>query len=212
MSRVSSSGRTWWWCWRHSFWWYWWRPSGYSDPDSGSHSCSWPWRYALAILQHPMARAHPDVAVSGLGGSPRPQPQPAAMFIGAPPLFAPFWTPPAQPSQQPTCLGGGTRPHWRSPSAPWGGRRRSAPSGSPTRVPPYTPPDMLVSSPLSDPHTPLVLLPSWLMTGLAFLSPPWVLLLALSVFLMFLLLLRCCLLYTSPSPRDGLLSRMPSSA
>ena len=24
--------------------------------------------------------------------------------------------------------------------------------------------------------------------------------------------LRCCLLYTSPSPRDGLLSRMPSSA
>ena len=26
------------------------------------------------------------------------------------------------------------------------------------------------------------------------------------------LLLNCCLLYTSPSPRDGLLSRMPSSA
>ena len=26
------------------------------------------------------------------------------------------------------------------------------------------------------------------------------------------LLLRNCLLYTSPSPRDGLLSRMPSSA
>ena len=25
-------------------------------------------------------------------------------------------------------------------------------------------------------------------------------------------LLRSCLLYTSPSPRDGLLSRMPSSA
>ena len=25
-------------------------------------------------------------------------------------------------------------------------------------------------------------------------------------------LLFCCLLYTSPSPRDGLLSRMPSSA
>ena len=23
---------------------------------------------------------------------------------------------------------------------------------------------------------------------------------------------KCCLLYTSPSPRDGLLSRMPSSA
>ena len=23
---------------------------------------------------------------------------------------------------------------------------------------------------------------------------------------------NCCLLYTSPSPRDGLLSRMPSSA
>ena len=26
------------------------------------------------------------------------------------------------------------------------------------------------------------------------------------------LFIRCCLLYTSPSPRDGLLSRMPSSA
>ena len=25
-------------------------------------------------------------------------------------------------------------------------------------------------------------------------------------------ILKCCLLYTSPSPRDGLLSRMPSSA
>ena len=25
-------------------------------------------------------------------------------------------------------------------------------------------------------------------------------------------LMKCCLLYTSPSPRDGLLSRMPSSA
>ena len=26
------------------------------------------------------------------------------------------------------------------------------------------------------------------------------------------MLIECCLLYTSPSPRDGLLSRMPSSA
>ena len=25
-------------------------------------------------------------------------------------------------------------------------------------------------------------------------------------------MIMCCLLYTSPSPRDGLLSRMPSSA
>jgi hypothetical protein len=49
---------------------------------------------------------------------------------------------------------------------------------------------MPVSSLLSDPHTPLVLLPSWLVTGLAFLSPPWVLLLALFVFPMSLLLLR----------------------
>ena len=40
--RASSSGRTWWWCWRRYLWWYWWRPSGHSDPDSGSHSCSWP--------------------------------------------------------------------------------------------------------------------------------------------------------------------------
>src|SRR6185295_456673 len=76
------------------------------------------------------------------------------------------------------------------PLAPRVGRRRSAPSGSPTRVPPSTPPHMPVSSLLSDPYTPLVLLPSWLVTGLAFLSPPWVLLLALFVFPMSLLLLR----------------------
>src|SRR6185436_9065382 len=62
--------------------------------------------------------------------------------------------------------------HWRSTSAPWGGRRRSAPSGSPTRLPPSTPPHMPISSLLFDPHTPLVLLPSWLVTGLSFLSPP----------------------------------------
>ena len=29
---------------------------------------------------------------------------------------------------------------------------------------------------------------------------------------MALVIFYCCLLYTSPSPRDGLLSRMPSSA
>src|SRR6185436_13664010 len=80
--------------------------------------------------------------------------------------------------------------HWRSPSAPWGGRRRSAPSGSPTRVPPSTPPQMPVSSLLFDPHTPLVPLPSWLVTGFAFLSPPWVLLLILFFFSMSLLLIR----------------------
>ena len=42
----------------------------------------------------------------GPGGGPRPQLQPAAMFTGAAPLFAPSWTPPAQPSQQPTWPGG----------------------------------------------------------------------------------------------------------
>ena len=46
---------------------------------------------------------------------------------------------------------------------------------------------MLVFSLLSDPHTPLILLLSWLVMGLDFLSPPWVLLL---IFLMFLLLLK----------------------
>ena len=40
----------------------------------------------------------------GPGGGPRPQLQPAAMFTGAAPLFAPSWTPPAQPNQQPTWL------------------------------------------------------------------------------------------------------------
>ena len=38
------------------------------------------------------------------------------------------------------------------------------------------------------------------------------LLTALVVFLEKAIQLFCCLLYTSPSPRDGLLSRMPSSA
>ena len=33
-----------------------------------------------------------------------------------------------------------------------------------------------------------------------------------SVVLLIFTLLGACLLYTSPSPRDGLLSRMPSSA
>jgi hypothetical protein len=49
---------------------------------------------------------------------------------------------------------------------------------------------MPVSSLLSDPHTLLVLLPSWLVMGLAFLSPLWVLLLVFFAFLMSLLLLR----------------------
>jgi len=48
---------------------------------------------------------------------------------------------------------------------------------------------MPISSLLSDPHTPLVLLPSWLVMGLAFLSPSWVLLLVLFVFPMSLFLL-----------------------
>ena len=46
-------------------------------------------------------------------------PAPAWPVFGMPPAVAPFWTPPAQPSQQ-TWPGGGTRPHWRSPSVPWG--------------------------------------------------------------------------------------------
>src|SRR6185437_2776939 len=97
---------------------------------------------------------------------------------------------PLHPASSRPGLGGGTKPHWRSPLAPWGGRRRSAPSRSPTRVPPSTPPHMPVSSLLSDPDTPLVLLPSWLVTDLAFLSLPWVLLLSPFVFPMSSLLLR----------------------
>ena len=67
---------------------------------------------------------------------------------------------PLHPASSRPGLGGGTRPHWRSPSAPRGGRRRSALSRSSTRVPPSTPPHMPASSLLSDPHTPFVLLPS----------------------------------------------------
>ena len=50
--------------------------------------------------------------------------------------------------------------------------------------------------------------------GVAF-GPEWMLLTtmgSLSVFSLLITPLALCLLYTSPSPRDGLLSRMPSSA
>src|SRR6185312_464670 len=46
---------------------------------------------------------------------------------------------PLSPASSRPGLGGGTRPLWRSPSAPWDWRRRPAPSGSPTRVPRSTP-------------------------------------------------------------------------
>src|SRR6185437_15795924 len=44
---------------------YRWGPSGRAEPGSRSFPC--PWRYALAILQQPMVRAHLDVAVPGSG-------------------------------------------------------------------------------------------------------------------------------------------------
>ena len=44
------------------------------------------------------------------------------------------------------------------------------------------------------------------------LRTPQVLGIAIVQSIVFLLMFRYCLLYTSPSPRDGLLSRMPSSA
>jgi hypothetical protein len=62
---------------------------------------------------------------------------------------------------------------------------------------------MPVSYLRSDPHTPLVLLLSWLVMGLAFLSPPWVLLL---VFLMFLVLLEW---FTTFFPFASLLLTIP---
>jgi len=69
---TSSAGRTeWWWYWWPCFWrfWYWcwcWWGSSRGGGVSGSRSC--PWRYALAIHQQPMVRAHLDVAVSGSWG------------------------------------------------------------------------------------------------------------------------------------------------
>ena len=61
-----------WWRWWHRwpcFWGYQyrWGPSGCGDTGSGSRSCPCRWRYALAILQQPMVRAHLDVAVPGSG-------------------------------------------------------------------------------------------------------------------------------------------------
>ena len=59
----------WWWhrwpcLWEHR---YRWGPSGRADTGSGSHTCPCRWRYALAIFQQPMVRAHLDVAVPGSG-------------------------------------------------------------------------------------------------------------------------------------------------
>ena len=67
---------------------------------------------------------------------------------------------PLHPASSRPGLGGGTRPHWRSPSAPWanaaGQHRVDRRLGC--LLPHH--PHMPVSSLLSDPHTPLVLLPS----------------------------------------------------
>jgi hypothetical protein len=72
---VWTSPAPWWWygwpcSWGYRYRWpcswgyqYRWGPSGRVDP--GSCSCPCPWRYALAILQQPMVRAHLDVAVLG---------------------------------------------------------------------------------------------------------------------------------------------------
>jgi hypothetical protein len=58
-----------------------------------SFSNPWSGRISIWLLQGP-------------AGGLRPQLQPAAMFTGAAPFLAPSWTPPAQPSQQPTWPGG----------------------------------------------------------------------------------------------------------
>ena len=134
-----------------------------------------------------MVRAHLDVAVQGPGGGPCSQLQPAAMFTGAAPLSAPYWTPPAQPSQQPTWPGGWDQAALAQSFITMGLTPPTSTEWIADSGPRSTPLLMLVSFLLSDPHTPLVLLLSWLVMGLAFLSPPWVLLL---VFLMFLLLLK----------------------
>src|SRR6185312_11726180 len=59
----------WWWHWWPCFWEhrYRWGPSGHADTGSGARSCPCRWKYALAILQQPMVRAHLDVAVPGSG-------------------------------------------------------------------------------------------------------------------------------------------------
>ena len=114
----AAGGTGWWWYWWPCFWGYRyrWGPSG----RSASGSCPCPWRYALAILQQPMVRAHLDVALPGIGGGPRPQLQPAAMFT--PDLLPSSRRPgprPLSPASSRPGLGDGTRPLWRSPSAPW---------------------------------------------------------------------------------------------
>ena len=123
----------------------------------------------------------------GPGGGPRPQLQPAAMFTGAAPFSAPSWTPPAQPSQQPTWPGGWDQAALAQSFSTMGltppvSTEWIADSGASF----HTTPDAVILSSVRPP-TLLVLLLSWLVMGLAFLSPPWVLLL---VFLMFLLLLK----------------------
>jgi hypothetical protein len=78
----------------------------------------------------------------------------------------------------------------RTLSAPWGRHRLSAQSGSLTRELLFTPLLMRASSLRSAPLNLLILLRSWLVMDLVFLSPQSVLLLVLFVFLRFSLLLR----------------------
>ena len=66
-----------------------------------------------------------------------------------------------------------------------------------------------------------VLIGSWIVSGtipmliyhgISLINPDWIYIFSFLICIIFSLLTGTCLLYTSPSPRDATLSRMPSSA
>ena len=143
-------------------------------------------RLPLLLLALEVRPGHPSAPHGQGGEAPRPQPQPAAMLAAAAPLFAPFWTPPAPPSLQPTWPEGWDQAALAQSFNAMGltppvSTEWIADSG----VSFHTTPDAGI---LSSVRPPRPSCPSIMVgDGLAFLSPPWVLLL---VFLMFLLLIK----------------------
>ena len=100
------------------------------------------------------------------------------MFTGAAPLFAPSWTPPAQPSQQPTWPGGWDQAALAQSFSAMG---LTPPVSTEWIADPGTSfHTTLEASILSSVRPPHPSCHSFMMVrGLAFLSPPWVLLLVL---------------------------------
>ena len=136
-----------------------------------------------------MARAHPDVAVSGSGGPSSLAP--AGGHVHRCCSLVRAVLDPARSAQPAADLAWGVGPGRTGVVLQLHGADAAGQHRVDRRLGCLLPHHPTCWYPLlSDPHTPLVLLPLWLVMGLALLSPPWVLLLTLFIFPMSLLLLR----------------------